>query len=109
MATVGAYVRVDPEVTASIRLRIDAIDGVSTFDVEDEDGAGDDAGKVGVLIEADSLSDAHEMLTGRLKEVEGVLAVWPVYANFEDEQEEFPIDPESGEPIPQQPDMCDDQ
>jgi len=80
MAIVGAFARVDREHAGDCRGALDGFEGVSTFDLDDED-------KLGILVEADSLNDAHELITGSIRSAPGVLGVWPVYANIEDEQD----------------------
>ncbi len=80
MAIVGAFARVDQTQTAQCRGALEELDGVSTFDLDDED-------KVGVLVEAPTLDDAHELITGRIRSAPGVLGVWPVFVNTEDETE----------------------
>ncbi len=80
MAIVGAFARVDTDTTALCRAELEQLAGVSTFDINDAD-------KVGVLIEADSLNEAHDTITKTIRSTPGVLGVWPVYVNTEDEQE----------------------
>ena len=78
MAIVGAFARVDQDCTASCRSALEELNGVSTFDIEDPD-------KVGVLVEAESLNEAHSTITTTIRTTPGVLGVWPVYVNTEDE------------------------
>ena len=82
MAIVGAFARVDTEYTAVCREELDQLGGVSTFDLDDPD-------KVGILIEADTLDDAHATITKTIRTATGVMGVWPVYVNTEDEQEQL--------------------
>ncbi len=81
MAIVGAFARVDSEQTSSCHKLIDELVGVSTFEIDDPD-------KVGILVEADSLDQAHAMVSKTIRMIPGVLGVWPVYVNTEDEQEQ---------------------
>jgi hypothetical protein len=74
MSIVGAFARIE---TTEVRARLDALDGVDTFDLADPE-------KVGLLIEADGLDAAHELLTKRIVAVEGVLGVFPIYVNDEE-------------------------
>jgi nitrate reductase NapAB chaperone NapD len=60
----------------SVKERLEALRGVSTFPL-------DVPGKVGLLIEAGSLDEAHAVLSRDIQTVEGVLGVWPVYAHSE--------------------------
>ncbi|PCI10551.1 hypothetical protein COB72_03060 [bacterium] len=82
MAIVGAFARVDTEYTSACREELDQLGGVSTFDLDDPD-------KVGILIEADTLDDAHSTITKTIRSTTGVMGVWPVYVNTEDEQEQL--------------------
>ena len=79
MAIVGAFARIDSEYSQHCQDDLNHLDGVSTFDIHDED-------KLGILIEADSLDDAHAAITKTIRSTPGVLGVWPVYVNTEDEQ-----------------------
>ena len=78
MAVVGAYARIDVSDPQAVRTRLAALSGVTLFDLGDP-------GKVGVLIEADSIDDAHRTLCAEVEKVEGVWGVWPVYAHMEPE------------------------
>ncbi len=81
MAIVGAFARVDSGQGSLCRERLCELAGVSTFEIDDPD-------KVGILIEADSLDQAHAMVSKTIRLTPGVLGVWPVYVNTEDEQEQ---------------------
>jgi len=78
MAIVGAFARVETESSNSCQSALEKIEGVSTFDIEDAD-------KLGVLVEAKSLNEAHDTITTTIRSIPGVLGVWPVYVNTEDE------------------------
>ncbi len=78
MAIVGAFARIDSPGFVSCVEHLDALPGVSTFDI-------DDPNKIGLIIEADSLEQAHDIITQTIRSTIGVLGVWPVYANIEDE------------------------
>ena len=84
-ATVGAFARIEVESAGAVRQRLRQLDGVEPFDL-------DEPGKVGLIIEAACLDDAHEKLTGEIKHTQGVLGVWPIYANFDGDDE--PSDPD---------------
>lgn len=75
-ATVGAFARVDVKTATEVRDRLARIVGVSLFDL-------DEPAKVGLVIEAHSLDAAHDKVTQEIRQMEGVLGVWPVYTNFE--------------------------
>ena len=78
MAIVGAFARIDADHASSCQSALEELDGVSTFDIEDPD-------KLGVLVEAESLNEAHSTITKAIRTTPGVLGVWPVYVNTEDE------------------------
>ena len=81
MPIVGAFARVEVDGVDQTRRRLDGLAGVETFDL-------DDAGKVGLLIETTDLDSAHALLTKTIPEAEGVLGVWPIYLNDEDDPEQ---------------------
>lgn len=81
MAVVGAYARIDRSEEALVPARLEALEGVSTFNL-------DEPGKLGVLIEAESLDAAHALLLQSIEKLEGVLGVFPVYAHAEPEEDE---------------------
>ncbi len=76
MIVVGAYVRVDPADAEATRERLDALAGVETFGL-------DDPYRVGILIEAERLDAAHELIEQVIPAVEGVLGVWPIFVGDE--------------------------
>lgn len=76
MALLGVLARVqvaDRELTIE---QLAEIDGVSTFPVEDDE-------RLGILIEADKVNRAHEILTTEVDRLPGVLGTWPVFNHFE--------------------------
>jgi len=81
MAVVGAYVHVDVQSADAVRRELSAIEGVSTFKL-------DEPGKVGLVIEAADLDEAHAILKNDVQGCEGVLGAWPVYAHFEPDEAE---------------------
>jgi hypothetical protein len=72
MVVVGAFARIEPGTQAKVIERLEKIDGVSTFDL-------DDPGKVGLLIEAENADIAHARLTKEIRSIEDVWGTWPVY------------------------------
>ena len=93
MAIVGAFARIDTQLAQSCARALNAITGVSTFELEE-------AGKIGLIIEADSLNRAHDTITKAISSTPGVLGVWPVYVNIEDEIEHMQHEPStSHEPV----------
>ena len=87
MAVVGAFLRVDAESQDTIRQRLSELDGVSLLDVGEP-------GKVGLVIEAANMDEAHARLRDDIQGLDGVLGAWPVYANFEPEEDEDEEDTE---------------
>ena len=86
MAVVGAYARIDLAEEALVPGRLEALEGVSTFSLEEP-------GKIGVLVEAESLDEAHARLADEIEKLDGILGVFPVYAHAEPEREEGTNDP----------------
>jgi nitrate reductase NapAB chaperone NapD len=80
-AIVGAWARVNPERAEEVRRSMESFSQVSAFDL-------DEPGKVGLLIEAGDLDQAHGLLTKKIRCLDGVWGVWPVYAHHEIDQEE---------------------
>ncbi|GAB4384812.1 MAG: hypothetical protein Kow0022_08570 [Phycisphaerales bacterium] len=78
MAIVGALARVEAGVLAESRAAIEKIAGVTTFSL-------DDPGRIGLIIEAESIDQAHHVMTVQIPAVPGVLGAWPVFASTEDE------------------------
>jgi nitrate reductase NapAB chaperone NapD len=78
MAIVGAYARIDGEASPEVRQRLSAFPNVELFDLADP-------GKVGLIVEAESLDHAYALVRHDLRRVNGVLGVWPVYVHTEDE------------------------
>ncbi len=76
MTVVGAYARIDPASHRSVRARLGAIEGIELFSL-------DDAGKVGLVIEARDLDDARARLLAIAGDVDGVLGVWPISVHLE--------------------------
>jgi len=78
MAVVGAFARIDRSDPKATCDRLSAVAGVTLFDLGEP-------GKIGLVLEAESLDGAHEVLCGEIEKIEGVLGVWPVYAHLEPE------------------------
>lgn len=73
----GAFARVEESEAATVRGRLQALADVTLFDLKHP-------GKVGLLVEADSLEEAHHRLTREVAPTEGVLGVWPVSVELDD-------------------------
>ncbi len=80
MAIIGLIARVETSSRQQTVVSLNSIPGVSVFNVEGND-------QVGMLIEAPNLDSAHDCLREQIEHVDGVMCVWPVYANIEDELE----------------------
>ncbi len=80
MAIVSAFARIKSDIGSECRGFLDSLQGVSTFEINEPD-------KLGLLIETESLDAAHSMITKDIRTTPGVLGVWPVYVNTEDEQD----------------------
>jgi len=79
MTIVGILVRLEEEHRAEVAERLSAIEGVSTFEVEQP-------GSLGALLEAPDLDRAHAILREQIEPTEGVLAAWPVHSDFSDDE-----------------------
>jgi len=76
MALVGVLVSVHPQDAGDVTTRLEAISGVSTFSVDVE-------GRIGVMIDADTIDTAHALLTREVSPTTGVLTAWPVHVELE--------------------------
>ena len=75
MVVVGALVRLEIQLRDRATQLLDQLEGVSTFSIGER-------GRIGVIVEADSIRAAHARLTEQIQAVPGVLAVWPVFAHY---------------------------
>jgi len=80
MTLIGALARVDPSSAEVVQGTLAAMPGITPFPV-------DDSARLGLLIEAATLDDAYRLLCDDLQSVKGVLAVWPVYVDFEEQSQ----------------------
>jgi len=76
MVTVGVLVRVENESLRDVELALNAIPGVSTLELEE-------AGSIGLVIEAPDLDAAHSLLCDQVQRTAGVLAAWPIHTQLE--------------------------
>jgi len=74
---VGALARIDMDSKEEVRQRIESLPGFSAFEVEDPL-------KMGILIEAKSVDEAHSLFSTQLTKVEGVLGAWPVSVEWDE-------------------------
>ncbi len=77
MPILGAFLRVEADRAAVVRESLARLPGVEPFDL-------DDAGKLGLVIEAPDLDAARDLVERAIPRTAGVLAVWPVFVNNED-------------------------
>lgn len=91
MALVGVLVSVHPHDAEDVTTRLEAISGVSTFSVDVE-------GRVGVMIDAETIDAAHALLTRKVSPTTGVLTAWPVHVELEPDPQ--PAQSEEPSPIP---------
>jgi len=78
MAILGVLTRIESAGREQTVGRLDRIDGVSTFSVDEHE-------RIGLLVEAPSLALARELLATQVERAEGVMGAWPVFADFQDE------------------------
>ena len=75
MVIVGALVRTEASRTESVQQALAAMPGVTPFSLEQPMS-------VGLLIETATLDDAYRLLQQEVRNLEGVLGIWPVYSYF---------------------------
>ncbi|GJM26084.1 MAG: hypothetical protein DHS20C16_24990 [Phycisphaerae bacterium] len=78
MAIVGLFARLDQATRAQTVTRLNALESVATFEI-------DDRYKIGLLVESESLDAAHACVREEIEPCSGVLGVWPSFASIEDE------------------------
>ena len=81
MIIVGALVRVSAQDNASVQAALAELPGAMVQGFADPT-------KIGLVFESDGLNEAFDMLDQKIRQIEGVLAVFPVHANFESLAEE---------------------
>ena len=77
IAVVGAFARIAPGRRDEVCQHLNALEGVETFDLDDE--------RLGILIEAAGAKEAEEILEGPVRCTPGVWGVWPVSVELEDQ------------------------
>jgi hypothetical protein len=78
MALLGVLARVEARACGETVGALEKIDGVTPFPLEEDE-------RIGILIEGATLDEAHAILTAKVSRVPGILAAWPVFADFEPE------------------------
>ncbi|MDF1839571.1 MAG: chaperone NapD [Planctomycetota bacterium] len=76
MTAIGVFVRAEPGQLNEVRDRLASIEGVETLELEEP-------GALGLVLKADDLRAAHELLANRVEQTPGVLCAWPVHTEVE--------------------------
>jgi len=76
MTAIGVFVRAEPGQLEEVRERLASIEGVETLELEEP-------GALGLVLKADDLRAAHELLANRVETTPGVLCAWPVHTEVE--------------------------
>jgi nitrate reductase NapAB chaperone NapD len=88
MPIVGVLARIEIADRERIWQEIDADPALTPFPVEDEEE------RIGVLIEAEDLEEAHQILKKKVNRVAGILGTWPVYTDLQQLPPEEPHETE---------------
>jgi nitrate reductase NapAB chaperone NapD len=83
MVIVGAFARIEGERADDVRQRLARLPGVEPFLL-------DEPGKIGLIIEADEIDQAHAVLTGPVRATPGLLGVWPISIHLDEEPTAMP-------------------
>ena len=86
VTVVGGLIRFTIGEEGAVADRLGALDGVSTFSLQE-------TGRMGVLVEATDIDEAHRVLTQDVNGVDDVLGVWPIYVHSEPEDVDEPSEP----------------
>ena len=78
LAVVGAFARIKPGTYEDVRVALESIEGVETFDLNETD-------RIGIVLEAPGAKDAERLLEGPIRHARGVWGVWPVSVELEDQ------------------------
>ena len=76
MTAIGVFVRAEPGQLEEVRERLSSIDGVETLVLEEP-------GALGLVIKADGLRAAHQLLADQVEKTPGVLCAWPIHTEVE--------------------------
>ncbi len=85
MALLGVLARVQESEYDAMFARLEQVDGVTPF------GIGETM-RVGILVEAESLSLSHALLTQQIETMPGILGAWPVFSHVGTDQSAEVID-----------------
>lgn len=72
---IGALASVEVALAEAVQQSMAALAGVTPFPVGDPT-------RLGLLIEATTVDDGYRLLRHEIEKIEGVVAIWPVYAHF---------------------------
>lgn len=87
MPIVGVLARIEIADRERIWKEVDADPALTPFPIEDEEE------RIGVLIEAEDLEEANQILKKKVNAIAGILGTWPVYTDLQQlppEEEEPP-------------------
>ena len=76
MVVLGVLARIDAPEQNRVCDELGQLPGVSTFSVGESH-------RVGILVERDTIEEAHEAVSKELVNVPGVMAAWPVFSHVE--------------------------
>ena len=78
LAMVGALARIDVPRRASIIAALQIIPGVEPFELGE-------AERIGLVLEGSSIESVHDLLQGPVRATDGVLGVWPISLEVDDD------------------------
>lgn len=81
MAVLGVLARVEIAERDRVVACLQQIEGVTPFLI-------DEPGRIGLVVEADTLQMAHTRLLNEIQSTPGVLGTWPVFVHAENETAE---------------------
>lgn len=84
---VGVLARIDTTDPDGVRQRLNALDGVETFDLAEPE-------KLGIVVEATGIDDAHDRLRHEVDATVGVLGTWPVAMEMDSDDSEVTTIPD---------------
>ena len=77
----GVLLRVDPVRLNAIAARLERMPAVTPFSVGE-------AERIGVLVEAESIGEAHKRLQSEIETIPDVWGAWPVFCHCDQQQQE---------------------
>jgi hypothetical protein len=76
MVLLGVLARIDAPEHDRVCGALDQLPGVSSFSVGETQ-------RVGILVERETIEEAHAALSSEVGRVPGVMAAWPVFSHIE--------------------------